>query len=163
MEIDLGLRRKFKWNFVVAALPQPILGADFLRHFGLLVDIKRNKLIDAQTGVETSASVQGPDSVSGTPVSTINKACRYERILGDFIELTQFNYDTPPKMANSRHHIETNGPPVFAKARRLDPDNLKAAQEEFADLMEKGICRPSKSNWSSPLHMVKKPNGDWRP
>lgn len=163
MEIDLGLRKKFKWNFVIAALPQPILGADFLRRFGLLVDVRQNKLIDAQTGVESSASIQGPGSVSGTSVSTINKACRYERILSDFIELTQFNNDTPPKMANIRHHIETSGPPVFAKARRLDPDKLKAAQEEFADLMEKGICRPSKSNWSSPLHMVKKPNGDYRP
>ncbi|GBL97273.1 Transposon Ty3-I Gag-Pol polyprotein [Araneus ventricosus] len=26
-----------------------------------------------------------------------------------------------------------------------------------------GIIRPSKSPWSSPLHMVKKANGDWRP
>lgn len=163
MEIDLGLRRKFKWNFVIAALPQPILGADFLRHFGLLVDVKRNKLIDAQTGVEASAFVQGPENVTGTSVSTIDRSCRYERILSDFIELTQFNDKPPPMMANIRHHIETTGPPVFAKARRLDADKLKAAQEEFSDLMEKGICRPSKSNWASPLHMVKKPNGDWRP
>lgn len=29
--------------------------------------------------------------------------------------------------------------------------------------MKQGICRPSKSNWASPLHMVKKPNGEWRP
>lgn len=29
--------------------------------------------------------------------------------------------------------------------------------------MAAGICRPSKSNWSSPLHMVRKPDGSWRP
>ncbi|KAG8199927.1 hypothetical protein JTE90_015910 [Oedothorax gibbosus] len=29
--------------------------------------------------------------------------------------------------------------------------------------MSQGIVRPSKSPWASPLHMVKKPNGDWRP
>ena len=29
--------------------------------------------------------------------------------------------------------------------------------------MEKGICRPSKSQWASPLHLVRKPNNEWRP
>ncbi|GBL58551.1 Retrovirus-related Pol polyprotein from transposon 17.6 [Araneus ventricosus] len=30
-------------------------------------------------------------------------------------------------------------------------------------MLEKGICRPSKSNWESPLHMVPKGASDWRP
>lgn len=30
-------------------------------------------------------------------------------------------------------------------------------------MLERGICRPSRSNWSSPLHMVPKSNGEWRP
>lgn len=29
--------------------------------------------------------------------------------------------------------------------------------------MKLGICRPSQSSWASPLHMVKKSNGEWRP
>uniref|UniRef100_A0AAG5DRP6 RNA-directed DNA polymerase n=1 Tax=Anopheles atroparvus TaxID=41427 RepID=A0AAG5DRP6_ANOAO len=29
--------------------------------------------------------------------------------------------------------------------------------------MKLGICRPSSSNWASPLHMVKKADGSWRP
>ncbi len=42
----LGLRRKFQWVFVEAAVQQPILGADFLKHFNLLVDLKHKQLID---------------------------------------------------------------------------------------------------------------------
>lgn len=37
------------------------------------------------------------------------------------------------------------------------------AQEEFSQLMELGICRPSSSNWANPLHLARKSNGDWRP
>ncbi len=30
-------------------------------------------------------------------------------------------------------------------------------------MLSQGICRPSTSNWSSPLHMVPKKNNEWRP
>lgn len=30
-------------------------------------------------------------------------------------------------------------------------------------MLDQGYCRPSKSPWASPLHLVKKKNGDWRP
>lgn len=49
------------------------------------------------------------------------------------------------------------------RPRRLAPDKLIAAKEEFRQMMEAGICRPSDSNWASPLHLVKKKNGEWRP
>jgi hypothetical protein len=40
LTLDLGLRRSFPWIFIVADMQRPILGADFLRYFGLLVDMK---------------------------------------------------------------------------------------------------------------------------
>jgi len=61
------------------------------------------------------------------------------------------------------HHIETEGRPVTAKFRRLDGPRLQAAKAEFEKLEKEGIIRRSNSNWSSPLHMVQKPDGSWRP
>ena len=42
LTINIGLRQNFQWIFIVADVKQPIIGADFLRHYKLLVDIARN-------------------------------------------------------------------------------------------------------------------------
>ncbi len=62
------------------------------------------------------------------------------------------------------HHIHTGShPPVFAKSPRLDPEKLQIAKAEFKRLESAGIIRRSKSPWASPLHMVPKIEGLWRP
>ncbi|GBN39847.1 hypothetical protein AVEN_103912-1 [Araneus ventricosus] len=49
LKLDLGLSIVFHWAFVIAEESQPFLGADFLRHFGLLVDIRQGYLINPLT------------------------------------------------------------------------------------------------------------------
>ncbi len=61
------------------------------------------------------------------------------------------------------HHIQTTGPPIASKFRQLDPDKLAAAKADFLQLERDGIVQRSNSPWSSPLHMVRKPDGSWRP
>ncbi|XP_026476410.1 uncharacterized protein LOC113382065 [Ctenocephalides felis] len=55
----------------------------------------------------------------------------------------------------TQHHIKTTSGPLIAyKPRRLAPGKLKAAKYEFEEMIKAGTARPSKSCWSSPLHMV---------
>ena len=62
------------------------------------------------------------------------------------------------------HHLLTQlGPPVFAKPQRLDPEKLASAKAEFSAMEKAGIIRQSTSPWSSPLHIVCKKEGGWRP
>ncbi len=61
------------------------------------------------------------------------------------------------------HFLETTGPPVRAKFRRLDPEKLAAAKKEFLAMEAAGVVRRSNSPWAAPLHMVKKQDGSWRP
>lgn len=61
------------------------------------------------------------------------------------------------------HSIDTTGPPVFCKPRPLAPERYKIAKEEFKSMLEAGICRPSKSARASPLHLVPKKDGQFRP
>ncbi|GBM40949.1 hypothetical protein AVEN_156341-1 [Araneus ventricosus] len=41
LTLDLNLRRVFRWPFIIASVSHPIIGADFLKTFGLLVDMKK--------------------------------------------------------------------------------------------------------------------------
>jgi hypothetical protein len=75
LRLSLGLRRDFMWRFVVADVTHPLIGADFLSHFGLLVDCQNNRLLD---GTMSSAPIQAASSSipsvkvsnGGTPVDS---------------------------------------------------------------------------------------------
>lgn len=51
--LDLGLRRSFLWNFIIADVGTAIIGADFLQNFHLLVDLRHKCLVDAVTNMKT--------------------------------------------------------------------------------------------------------------
>ncbi len=44
LKLDLGLRRSFPHVFIVADVPHPIIGADFLERFNLGVVTRTNRL-----------------------------------------------------------------------------------------------------------------------
>ncbi len=48
LTLNVGLQRSLPWIFIIADVQKPILGADFLRHFELLVDVNRKQLIDTK-------------------------------------------------------------------------------------------------------------------
>ncbi len=62
------------------------------------------------------------------------------------------------------HHIHTGSHLLFfAKSRRLDPEKLEITKAKSKRLEFPGIVRHSKSPLASPLHMVPKKDGSWRP
>lgn len=160
VQLDLNLRRSFQWTFYVGAISQAILGADFLRHFNLMVDVRGRKLVDPLTNISTKAH-PAPGDI--TNLSVINHKLKFADLLKSFPKLTQPYSSSMPAKHHVTHNIETTGPPVHARARRLAPDRYKNAKAEFESLMSQGIIRPSSSNWSSALHIVPKKTGKIRP
>lgn len=159
--LDLGLRRTFRWLFLVADVSRALIGADFLQHHGLLVDVKRKCLLDSMT----SLSIQGIATTDGSLAPPIFAHFEgvYTALLREFPSLTRPPDWTKPVQHDVRHHIITTGPPVHYRPRRLAPEKLQIARQEFEHMMELGIVRPSSSSWATPLHMVPKKTGDWRP
>ena len=76
--------------------------------------------------------------------------------------MTPFQPNTTPKHS-VRHHIHTNGPPVYSITRRLCPEMFDVVKTEFDKLLKQGIVSRSNLNWASPLHLVKKSDGSYRP
>jgi hypothetical protein len=183
-----GVQRS--WDFLLAAVSFPILGADFLRHHGLLVDVANLRLLP---GPSLTASVVAP-------VQRADSTCR--RSYADVLRSpppssppVQFSSppsgSSPPSSSSDwqgelqarfpaafgrsspapaaapphgvSHVIRTVGQPATAKFRRLDPARLAAAKAEFQAMLDEGVIRRSSSQWSSPLHMVQKKDGSWRP
>jgi cleavage and polyadenylation specificity factor subunit 1 len=156
INLDLGLRRVFKWTFVIADVSSPIIGADFLKHTGLLVDIQRKRIIDPLTSLFSIGKISNCPIISLTKIDQSQLLPEISQLLSKFSELTRDNLKVHAVKHDVTHRLDTNGPPISYKARRLPADKLKLAKDEFQSMMEQGICRPSNSAWASPLHMVKK-------
>ena len=113
MTLNLGLRRTFRWIFIVAGVSQPILGADFLNHFALLVDIKRCRLVDSST----SLSIPGCYSSNPMPSPSFSidtKESEFHALLSQFPKITQPRYSVTTVKHDVTHRICTKGPSVSA-------------------------------------------------
>lgn len=160
LKVNLGLRREFLWTFLIADVTTGIIGADFICNFDLLIDLKRNRLIDNTTRLESPGFLAQTCEYS---IRTFSSISPFAELLAEYPTITRLAPAGTVSKSTIVHRIETTGQPVFARPRRLSPDKLEAARAEFEHLMKLGICRPSSSNWASPLHMVKKADGSWRP
>ena len=132
--VELGLAKSFEWSLTIADVSKPIIGADFLRHYGLLVDLKCKRLMDAETFLTVPTSYRR---------STVSKLCvlvkndSYSDILSEFQEVTTPCIKKCRLLGKVDNHIDTRcRRPVFARARRLSPDKLAAAKKEFNKLLE---------------------------
>eukprot|EP00096_Caligus_rogercresseyi_P008991 TRINITY_DN296_c0_g1_i2.p2 TRINITY_DN296_c0_g1~~TRINITY_DN296_c0_g1_i2.p2 ORF type:complete len:460 (+),score=39.87 TRINITY_DN296_c0_g1_i2:236-1615(+) len=160
LRLSLELRRQFVWEFYVADVSQPILGADFLSRYGLIVDLKHRRLLDSTTHLHAVATLRKEASIGITAVAFTN---RFAQVIKEFPTVRQPYSTSGPLKHSVTHRIETTGRPTHAKARRLAPERSRVVKAEFDSLIRQGIIRPSASNWSSALHVVPKKNGDIRP
>lgn len=100
LTIDLGLRRNFKWDFVIADVSTPIIGADFLQNFDLLVDVKREKLIDNTTRQE----IHTLNTTNDPSIKTFYADPPFTAIVNEYKDITALN--TKRRSTNAtEHHI----------------------------------------------------------
>ena len=156
---NLNLRCEFPWNFHVAEVPYPIIGADLLAHYLLIPYLHDSRLVDATTNLSTAGFVRGA-SIFG--ISVVDRSQPFNQILVDYPEITRVTQTPEAVVRDVHHHIHTKGPPISERARRVSPDKLASAKSIFAQMLKNGICRPSSNPWASPMHMTRKKDEEWR-
>ena len=125
VQLDLGLAKAFTWKFTIADVSKPIIGADF----GLLVDVGRKRLMDAETFLTVPASYRCSDV---SKLCVLVQTDQYSDILNEFREVTVPCIKKCRLQGKVEHHIDTRcSRPVYARPRRLSPDKLSGAKEEF--------------------------------
>jgi hypothetical protein len=86
LSLNFVLCRDFMWRFLVADVTCPIIGVDFLSHFGLLVDCRNNRLLDGVTSLAVPAHVASARIPS---IKTITGGTLGSRLLTEFPDLIQ--------------------------------------------------------------------------
>ncbi|XP_061704183.1 uncharacterized protein LOC133515628 [Cydia pomonella] len=163
LTLDLGLRRDYSWRFVVADVTKAIIGADFLGHYNLLVDIRLQRLVDNTTSLHVAGFLPS-SSKNISSIKVVGGDSKYHDILNEFPEITRPSGVQRELKHNTVHFIKTTpGAPVSSSPRRLAPDKLQIAKKEFEAMLKDGTARPSQSPWSSPLHLAPKKENGWRP
>ena len=160
-QINISVKgRFFSWKFILCDISQGILGADFLRGHGLMVDLASKTLI-----CSFDLSIIKCFSINAClpNISVVGTGCKFKQLLVDRPSLTTPTFHANKPNHNVELHIPTQGPPVFARPRRLPPEKLATAKAEFEAMEKLGIIRRSDSAWASPLHMVPKKDGGHRP
>ena len=128
LTLNLGLRCISGWVFIIADVSKAILGADFLKHYGLLVDMKSHRLFNPLTPFK----VQGIESLvmSFLVLSLLlhQLTLDYEKVLIEFPAITSRYNGNVQIMRNITHHIGTKCPPVCAKPWHFSPRVIKICQ-----------------------------------
>ena len=135
-ELTLSLcGRQFRWVFIIADVTQPLLGADFLCANNLMLDLHGQRLIDTST-----SAVLPLHATAGVPqhihIATDNE---YTALLSRYPDLLSPSFSTPTTKHGVVHHITTDGPPIYCRPRRLPPEKLAIAKEEFRNMEEMGV------------------------
>ena len=118
LTLNLVLGRSLPWIFIIVNVQKRITGADFLRHFGQLVDINQYQLIDATTCLHIQ-SILSTDPLPTPLICPKDTSQSYYTLLSEFPALTQVS--TPVKH-DIVHHIETTGGQVSVRPRHQAPD-----------------------------------------
>ena len=149
--------RKIAFPITVADVKQNILGADFLAHSYLAPNHRDGTLIDLK-----NMSVLRADFAKGEEPCRINHVSQanspyYQMLDSKYPNLSNPSFRVKDVDHGVHHYIPTDGQPVQARARKLDPEKLAVAKAEIDKLVELGVCERGKSEWSSPLLVTTKP------
>lgn len=164
LEFDIGLGRVFKHKFFMADVENVLLGFDFLAEHQIYVDCAGNTLIDTSQFHQLRGSACNVAAVLSVD-ELQNPFSQLLREYPDLIAPLEPAAQMPPVKHNYVHSLtlKPNARLFKSPPRRLFGAKYDIAESEVNKLLQLGILRPSSSELASPLQVVSKHDGSWRP
>ena len=162
-EVNIRLSgQTYIWTFIIADVRHPLLGADFLSHYSLVVDVARHRLLNTDTYTSVPLCISNVEE----NINLLSTDDTYSDIINDFDDVFKPELRLSPGAAAKhgvQHFIKTTGPPVHSRYRCLRPELHHIAKQAFTEMEKMGVCSKAATPWASPLHMTPKKDGTWRP
>lgn len=142
---------------VVADTLSPLLGADFLIYYSLILGCITGKFHENKTEHYTQST-----QVIGTTQQITVNCSQLRKPIQSLLNkhptlLMPYREKLNASTTRIRYTIDTsNSKPTSAKAHQLLEEKDKFAKQEFTALINTGIIRPSRSPWVSPLYLLPK-------
>ena len=146
----------YEWKFTLAQTSVPLLGAEFLAHHRLMVNLRHGRFVNS----EAIMDVQLQRNPVQQPVNTSHvNSTPYQHVIDSVRDV--FRPQLKQQRGTARkhgvyHHITTSGPPVISRPRRLSPWKLQYAKTAFREMEAMGVCTKASSPLAAPLHMIPK-------
>ena len=167
-------RRVYRNLFIVSELPTCILGLSFFKEAEIIINPAKNILRDTVINMNIPCSP--------TTFNKNQKNITWQLAppgLHPAVKKIITTYPGPiepgnaTKKENQRptvEHLIVTGDchPCSARARKIHPEMENLVKQDLQRLINEKVIRPSNSDWSSPMHMVSKPEkkirivGDYR-
>ena len=111
--------RLYQARLIIVDVKRPLLGADFFRQHNLLVDLRGQRLIEADSFLPPPP----PCSVCKTAIAQLapieSQSNTFRKLLQEFPSILQSTFSSAAVKHGVQHFIPTTCPPVEAYARRL--------------------------------------------
>ena len=157
---------RFTWRCYVADIVNPILGADFLHHFQLTVDVANRRLFHSKENIVT-CSTTAHSSSPLVPEQTLVEE-HYDNLselLDSFPEVfaKPLFHNRPPPGHTFTHSIILDELYKPAKPYPIPHPLQDEANRLIQEMIASGILIPSHSQFAAPLLLKKKKDGTQRP
>lgn len=139
---------------VMPSLPQTlILGADFWKKLGIVPDLRHGHWQFSTSPGATLSSISAESHLTAEQSQSLEDCLRdLFRKMPDELGCTNM----------VQHVIKTKAEPIKQRFYPISPALQRHVYAELDDMLERGVVEPSTSPWSSPIVMVRKPDGKYR-
>ncbi|GBO05112.1 hypothetical protein AVEN_191768-1 [Araneus ventricosus] len=110
LSLNIGLRGVFPWSLIIAHVSRPLLGADFLTHYGIIIDLKSKSLKDKQTTLPSIGKI----STDNTPyITALKLSLNFNDLIREYNDIFDDAARSPIKVQshNVTHVIQEKVPP----------------------------------------------------